>query len=80
MSASNGERHPFLDDLTADAELTSTLMRRAVTGRENIKKLIAAVGSLYKSQTRLSSAASSIAASCNTTQCSATGKHSTASR
>ena len=51
MSASNGERHPFLDDLTADAELASTLMRRAVKGRENIKKLIAAVGSLYKSQT-----------------------------
>jgi hypothetical protein len=51
MSATSGERHPFLDDLTPDAELTSTVMRRAVAGRENIKKLIAAVGSLYKSQT-----------------------------
>jgi hypothetical protein len=51
MSANNGGRHPFLDDLTVDAELTSTVMRRAVSGRENIKKLIAAVDSLYKSQT-----------------------------
>lgn len=51
MSANHGERHPFLDDLTDDAELTSTLMRRPVTGRDNVKKLVAAVGSLYKSQT-----------------------------
>lgn len=51
MSANRGERHPFLDDLTADAEFTSTVLRRAVSGRDNIKKLIAAVGTLYKSQT-----------------------------
>jgi hypothetical protein len=50
MSITNGERHPFLDDLTADAVLTSTFLRRPVTGRENIKKLVAAVGSLYLSQ------------------------------
>ena len=51
MSANKGERHPFLDDLTEDVELTSTLLRGSVTGRDNVKRLVAAVGSLYKSQT-----------------------------
>lgn len=51
MSTNTEDRHPFLDDLTGDAELTSTVMRRTVSGRESIKKLITAVGSLYKSQT-----------------------------
>jgi hypothetical protein len=53
MSANNGSpgRHPFLDDLTEDAVLTSTLLRRPVSGRDNIKKIIAAVGELYQSQT-----------------------------
>ncbi len=53
MSVNPGERHPFLDDLAEDAELTSTLMRRAVIGRENVKKLVTAVGTLYRSQTPL---------------------------
>jgi hypothetical protein len=51
MSATNGERHPFLDDLTEDSVLSSTLLRRDISGRENIKKVVAAVGLLYKSQT-----------------------------
>ncbi|WP_144140279.1 hypothetical protein [Paraburkholderia sp. BCC1884] len=53
MSDHNGDRHPFLDDLTADAVLSSTIMRRSVSGRENIKKLVAAVGSVYETQTPL---------------------------
>lgn len=53
MSADHGERHPFLDDLTADAVITSTLMRGPVSGRDNVKKLVDAVGSLYVTQTAL---------------------------
>ncbi|WP_413726637.1 hypothetical protein [Sodalis sp. RH16] len=45
------QRHPFLDDLTSDAEMTGTALRRPVYGRENIKKLIETVATLYKSQT-----------------------------
>lgn len=51
MSAQSEARHPFLDDLTDDAELISTIVRRPVVGRENIRKVVAAVGSLYASQT-----------------------------
>ena len=51
MSVNDSGRHPFLDDLTEDAVLTSTLLRRRVLGRENIKIVIAAVGRLYKTQT-----------------------------
>lgn len=51
MSGETTERHPFLDDLTPDAEFTGTVLRRAVSGRDNIRKLIMAVGALYKSQT-----------------------------
>jgi hypothetical protein len=51
MSAHSEERLPFLDDLTDDAQLISTVVRRPVAGRENIRKVVAAVGSLYQSQT-----------------------------
>jgi hypothetical protein len=51
MSDGTHDRHPFLDDLTPDAELRSTVLREPVFGREKIKRLVAAVGSLYKSQT-----------------------------
>jgi hypothetical protein len=51
MSANNSGRHPFLDDLTEDAVLSSTLLRRPMSGRENIKSVIAAVGALYQTQT-----------------------------
>jgi hypothetical protein len=53
MLANTDDRHPFLDDLTSDAVITSTLMRRPVSGRESVKKLVDAVGSLYVSQTPL---------------------------
>ena len=51
MTSSNGERHPFLDDLADDAELRGTVLRRPVSGRDNIKRLVEAVGTLYASQT-----------------------------
>lgn len=51
MSTSNGEKHPFLDDLADDAELRGTVMRRPVSGRDNIKRLVEVVGTLYASQT-----------------------------
>jgi hypothetical protein len=51
MSSSNGEKHPFLDDLADDAELRGTVLRRPVSGRDNIKRLVEAVGTLYASQT-----------------------------
>ena len=51
MTGSNGEKHPFLDDLADDAELTGTVLRRPVSGPDNIKRLVGAVGTLYASQT-----------------------------
>jgi hypothetical protein len=42
-ASSNGEKHPFLDDLADDAE--------PVWGRDNIRRLVEAVGTLYGSQT-----------------------------
>ncbi|MBN3836070.1 hypothetical protein [Burkholderia sp. Ac-20344] len=51
MSVNNSGRHPFLDDLTEDAILSSTLLRQPVSGRERIKSVIAAVGALYQTQT-----------------------------
>ncbi|KAB0603999.1 hypothetical protein K8O84_21630 [Cupriavidus pauculus] len=47
MSDSRNERHPFLDDLTADAELASSVLRDRVVGRDDIRLLINAVGALY---------------------------------
>lgn len=37
MSLTQDERHPFLDDLTADAELISSVLRGPVTGRDDIR-------------------------------------------
>ena len=51
MSHAQGERHPFLDDLTADAELVSPPLRGAVVGRDEIQLAVNAVGSFYASQT-----------------------------
>ncbi|WP_245441793.1 hypothetical protein [Rhizobium leguminosarum] len=42
MSGSSGEKHPFLDDLADDAELRGTILRRPVSGRDNIKRLVEA--------------------------------------
>ncbi|MGO8257068.1 hypothetical protein [Rhizobium ruizarguesonis] len=50
MTGSNGEKLPFLDDLADDAELRGTVLRRPVSGRDNIKRLVEAVGTLYASQ------------------------------
>ena len=50
MSNIQGERHPFLDDLTADAELTSSVLRGPVIGRDEIKLAVNTVGAFYASQ------------------------------
>ncbi|GLS20684.1 hypothetical protein GCM10007874_37010 [Labrys miyagiensis] len=51
MSNDQGERHPFLDDLTVDAELTSSVLRGPVIGRDQIRRAVDAVGTFYASQT-----------------------------
>jgi hypothetical protein len=51
MSNNQGERHPFLDDLTGDAELTSSVLRGSVIGRDEIKLAVSTVGIFYASQT-----------------------------
>ncbi|MCB8881976.1 hypothetical protein ACELLULO517_17160 [Acidisoma cellulosilytica] len=50
MSHHQNERHPFLDDLTADAELVTSVLRGPVTGRNDIRLAVAAVGTFYASQ------------------------------
>ena len=51
MSNNQGERHPFLDDLTDDAELSSSVLRGSVIGRDKIKLAVNTVGIFYASQT-----------------------------
>ncbi len=51
MSHTQEERHPFLDDLVADAELESSVLRGPVIGREAIRLAVNAVGTFYASQT-----------------------------
>lgn len=51
MSNDQGQRHPFLDDLTADAELISSVLRGPVIGRDQIRSAVDAVGTFYASQT-----------------------------
>ena len=51
MSNDQGQRHPFLDDLTVDAELTSSVLRGPVTGHDQIRRAVDAVGTFYASQT-----------------------------
>ena len=51
MSNDQGQRHPFLDDLTVDAELTSSVLRGPVIGRDQIRRAVDAVGAFYTSQT-----------------------------
>ena len=51
MSLTQDERHPFLDDLTADAELISSVLRGPVIGRDEIRLAVDAVGTFYTSQT-----------------------------
>ncbi|WP_342712507.1 hypothetical protein AAFG13_15325 [Bradyrhizobium sp. B124] len=51
MSHPQTERHPFLDDLTADAQLLSSVLRGPVTGRDAIRRVVDAVGTFSVSQT-----------------------------
>jgi len=51
MAHTQDERHPFLDDLTTDAELVSSVLRGPVTGRDEIRLAVNAVGTFYASQT-----------------------------
>ncbi|WP_213308826.1 hypothetical protein [Paraburkholderia sacchari] len=51
MSPVQPDRHPFLDDLTADAELVSSVLRAPVIGRDEIRLAVDAVGTFYVSQT-----------------------------
>ena len=44
MAHTQDERHPFLDDLTTDAELVSSVLRGPVTGRDEIRLAVNAVG------------------------------------
>lgn len=50
MPHTEGERHPFLDDLTSDAELISSVLRGPVTGANDIRLVVDAVGTFYASQ------------------------------
>jgi hypothetical protein len=51
MSKAHEERHPFLDDLTENAELISSVLRGPVIGRADIRRVVDAVGSCYVEQT-----------------------------
>jgi hypothetical protein len=51
MSGQNENRHPFLDDLSPGAQLTSSILRRPVSGPQNIRRIVTTVGTLYRSQT-----------------------------
>lgn len=44
-------RHPFLDDLTVDAELVSSVLRSPVIRRDDIRLAVDTVGTFYVSQT-----------------------------
>ena len=45
------ERHLFLDDLTVDAELESSVLRGPIVGPDAIRLAVNAVGTFYTSQT-----------------------------
>ena len=51
MSNDQDQRHPFLDDLTVDAELVSSVLREPVVGRDDIRLAVDTVGTFYASQT-----------------------------
>jgi hypothetical protein len=50
MPHTQNEHHPFLDDLTADAELVSSVLRGPVIGRDEIRFVVNTVGTFYASQ------------------------------
>lgn len=45
------KRHPFLDDLADDVVLSSSILRRAVRGRDQALKVVRAAAGQYLSQT-----------------------------
>ena len=51
MPNTHQERHPFLDDLANDAELISSVLRGPVVGRDEIRRVVDAVGTFYAEQT-----------------------------
>ena len=51
MPNTHQERHPFLDDLANDAELISSVLRGPVVGRDEIRRVVDAVGTFYAKQT-----------------------------
>jgi hypothetical protein len=48
---SGAQRHPFLDDLAQHVTLASSILRRPVSGREQVLKIVKAGASLYLEQT-----------------------------
>ncbi|WP_349959191.1 hypothetical protein [Rhizobium sp. ZPR3] len=50
MSSAKDTRHPFLDDLTEEAELTSSVLRGTIKGRDTIRLVVDTVGTFYASQ------------------------------
>ncbi len=50
-TTAESHRSSFLDELAHDASLTGTITLKPVTGMEEIARVLAAVGSLYASQT-----------------------------
>lgn len=45
------QRHPFLDHLTDDVTLITSVLREPVSGKENVLKVVKAGGAQYRSQT-----------------------------
>ncbi|MCQ8242240.1 hypothetical protein [Rhizosaccharibacter radicis] len=44
-------RHPFIEDLAEEVVLTSSVLRRTVSGREKVLRIVTTGGSLYRSNT-----------------------------
>lgn len=44
------ETHPFLNDLSPNAELRGTVLRQPIKGGDNISQVVSAVGTFYKEQ------------------------------
>ncbi len=43
-------RHPFLEDLAADVVLITNVLKRPVTGRDKVLRIVKAGGAIYSSQ------------------------------
>lgn len=49
--SSTAKRHPFLDDLSDDVVLVSSILRKPVVGRPLVLKVVKAAAQLYIAQT-----------------------------